>query len=99
MIDRKGDEDHIPRAWELAGAAAGVIFLSAADDDGSTYYGLFNTDSRTMKRFSLMIEPDETLYAAFSLSPEGILSAILGSRYEARFVWWRFDKMQGGLAP
>lgn len=99
MIDRKGGEDHIPRAWELAGAAAGVIFLSAADDDGSTYYGLFNTDSRTMKRFSLMIEPDETLYAAFSLSPEGILSAILGSRYEARFVWWRFDKMQGGLAP
>ncbi|OHD17262.1 MAG: hypothetical protein A2Y38_20755 [Spirochaetes bacterium GWB1_59_5] len=99
MIDQKGDELSIPRAWELAGAAAGVIFLSAADDDGSTYYGLFNMDSRAMKRFSLKIEPDETLYAAFSLSPEGILSAILGSRYEARFVWWRFDKMQGGLAP
>jgi len=99
MLEQKGDEVAIPRAWELAGAAAGVIFLSAADDDGSTYYGLFNTASRTMKRFSLKIEPDETLYAAFSLSPEGILSAILGSRYEARFVWWRFDKMLGGLAP
>jgi len=30
---------------------------------------------------------------------EGILSAILGSRYEARFVWWRFDRLIGGLAP
>jgi len=99
MVDQKGDETTIPRAWELAGAAAGVLFLSAADDDGATYYGLFNTESRTMKRFSLKIEPDETLYVAFSLSPEGILSAILGSRYEARFVWWRFDKMLGGLAP
>lgn len=99
MIEEKGDEKAIPRSWELAGAAAGVIFLSAADDDGATYYGLFNTSSRTMKRFSLKIEPDETLYAAFALSPEGILSAILGSRYEARFVWWRFDKMLGGLAP
>jgi hypothetical protein len=38
-------------------------------------------------------------YTAFSLSPDGILSAMLGSPYEARFVWWRFDKMIGGLVP
>jgi len=97
MIDQS--EPRVVRAWELAGAAAGALFLSAADDDGSTYYGLFDMRSRTMRRFSLKIDPDETLYAAFSLSPEGILSAILGSKYEARFVWWRFDKMLGGLAP
>jgi hypothetical protein len=99
MIGRKSDEPRVSRAWELAGAAAGALFLSAADDDGSTYYGLFDIRSKSMKRFSLRIDPEETLYASFSLSPEGILSAVLGSRYEARFVWWRFDKMLGGLAP
>jgi len=99
MVDGKGDESRVSRAWELAGAAAGTLFLSAADDDGSTYYGLFDVRSKSMRRFSLRIDPEETLYASFSLSPDGILSAILGSRYEARFVWWRFDKVLGGLAP
>ncbi|MBU0927998.1 MAG: hypothetical protein KKA67_09635 [Spirochaetes bacterium] len=93
------NERGVSRAWELVGAAAGAIFLSAVDDDGATYYGLFDTRSKTMRRFSLMIDPEETLYASFSLSPDGILSALLASRYEARFVWWRFDKMLGGLAP
>ncbi len=99
MVDGKGDESRVSRAWELAGAAADTLFLSAADDDGSTYYGLFDVRSKSMRRFSLRIDPEETLYASFSLSPDGILSAILGSRYEARFVWWRFDKVLGGLAP
>jgi len=99
MVKEEGGGRPVPRAWELVGAAAGTLFLAATDDDGSTYYGLFDRASRTMRRFSLKIDPDELLYASFSLSPEGILSAILGSRYEARFVWWRFDRLIGGLAP
>ena len=99
MMEQKGDQKRVPRAWEMIGSAAGSFFLSAVDDDGSTYYGIFDTRSRTMRRFSLRLEPDETLYATFSLSPDGILSALLGSKYEARFVWWRFDKLLGGLAP
>jgi len=95
----KDEARPVPRAWGLVGAAADTLFLAATDDDGATYYGLFDRVSRTIRRYSLKIEPDELLYASFSLSPEGILSAVLGSRYEARFVWWRFDRLIGGLAP
>lgn len=96
---RKAGETPVPRAWQLSGAASGTLFLSAADEDGATYYGLFDINSKAMRRFALRIDPDELQYTAFSLSPEGILSAILGAPYEARFVWWRFDKLIGGLAP
>ena len=98
IAGKKEDEPAVARAWELAGAAAGSIFLAAADEDGATYYGLFDTRSKTLRRFALRVDPEDLLYTAFSLSPDGILSAILASRYEARFVWWRFDKMIRGLA-
>jgi len=98
IAEHKHDDQRVPRAWQLAGAAAGQIFLMAADDDGSTYYGLFDMHTKSFRRFSLRIDPDEMQYTAFSLSPDGILSAMLGAPYEARFVWWRFDKMIGGLA-
>ena len=95
----KADDDAVVRSWELAGAAAGSLFLSAVGDDNATYYGLFNMNSKSFRRFYLRIDPEELLYTAFSLSPDGILSAILASKYEARFVWWRFDKVLGGLTP
>lgn len=94
----KAGEAPVPRAWQLTGSAAGTLFLSAADEDGATYYGLFDLGSKTTRRYSLRIDPEELRYTAFSLSPDGILSALLGSPYEARFVWWRFDKVIGGLA-
>jgi len=99
IANAKNGEDTVLRSWELVGAASASLFLSAIDDDNATYYGLFDMDSKSFKRFYLRIDPEELLYTAFSLSPEGILSAILASKYEARFVWWRFDKVLGGLAP
>lgn len=85
------------RSWDFAGTAAGALFLNSTDEDGSTYYAIFDMDSKTLRRFALRIEPEELYYSAFSLSPEGILTAILGTRYEARVVLWRFDKLMGGL--
>ncbi|MDX9957672.1 MAG: hypothetical protein RBT68_04440 [Spirochaetia bacterium] len=93
---RSGDEV-VPRSWDFGGAAAGNIYFSAVDEDGQTYYALYEMTARSMRRFALGIEADELRYVTFSLAPEGILSALLGSSYEARIVWWRFDKLAGGL--
>jgi len=94
----RSGEKVVPRSWDFGGAAAGNLFLSAVDEDGQTYYALYELAARSMRRFALGIEADELRYVTFSLAPEGILSAILGSSYEARIVWWRFDRLTGGLA-
>ena len=44
------------------------------------------------------IAADELYYNAYYLSRDGVLSALLGTRYEARIVWWRFDKLMGADA-
>lgn len=90
-------EKQVPRSWDYAGTAVGRVFLSAVDEDGQTYWALFNPHDRSLRRFSLQIEPDERQYMNFSLSPDGILTALLGNMYEARVVIWRFDKIIGGL--
>jgi hypothetical protein len=48
-----------------------------------------------MARFNIDIAPDELFYNNFYLSPDGVLCALLGTKYEARIVWWRFDKTLG----
>jgi hypothetical protein len=93
----RSGEKVVPRSWDFSGAAAGNLFLSAVDEDGHTYYALYEMAARAMRRFALGIEADELRYVTFSLAPEGILSALLGSSYEARIVWWRFDRLTGGL--
>jgi hypothetical protein len=93
----RADNEVVPRSWDFGGAASGNLFLSAVDEDGQTYHALYELASRSMRRYALGIEADELRYVTFSLAPEGILSALLGSSYEARIVWWRFDKLTGGL--
>jgi len=85
--------DAIPPIHELVGIdASGRIYLSATGLDGSFTVSVMDRDSRRPKRYALPIELDELEYATFNLSPEGILSALLATRFEARVVWWRFDK-------
>ena len=93
----RSDPGQVPRSWDFSGAAAGNLFLSAVDENGQSHYALYNLASRSMRRFTLEIESDELRYVTFSLAPEGILSALLGASYEAKIVWWRFDKLLGGL--
>jgi hypothetical protein len=85
------------RVPELLGAAGSALFFLASDDVGKTYYYAFDRSTRDMTRYRIDISSDELLYDSFFLSREGILCALLGTRFEARMVWWRFDKLVGGL--
>ncbi|MFH2115240.1 MAG: hypothetical protein ABIJ86_12120, partial [Spirochaetota bacterium] len=70
----RSGEKVVPRSWDFGGAATGNLFLSAVDEDGQTYFALYERAARSMRRFLLGIEPDELRYVTFSLAPEGILS-------------------------
>jgi hypothetical protein len=83
------------RVPSLLGATGRDFFLIYADDDGKTYVATFDRTTRDLARFSIDISPDEMYYNAYFLSEGGVLCALLGTKYEARIVWWRFDKQLG----
>lgn len=85
------------RVPELLGAAGNALVFISADDDGSTMVTTFDRATRAAARYLIDIAPDELLFNTYFLSKEGILCALLASRYEARVVWWRFDKILGGI--
>jgi hypothetical protein len=97
----KDDEGHTIRSSrvpEFLGAAGRDFFFIYADDDGRTYISTFDRTSKSVSRYSLDIAADELFYNSYFLSRDGILCAILGTKYEARVVWWRFDKLIGASA-
>jgi hypothetical protein len=77
----------------LIGAAGRVFFFIYADDEGKTFVSTYDRGTRATARFGIDIADDELYYNAYYLSGDGVLSAILGTKYEARIVWWRFDKL------
>jgi len=94
---KKNGEASVSRSWDFVGSARGSLFFTSSDEDGATYYALFDLTSHSFKRYLLRIDSEELQYTAFSLSLDGILSAMLCTETEARFVWWRFDRILGGL--
>ncbi len=83
------------RIPQLLGAAGKAFFLMYADDDGRTYVATYDRITREMTKYSIDISTDELFYNAYYLSRDGVLCALLGTKYEARVVWWRFDKLIG----
>jgi hypothetical protein len=86
------------RVPALLGVAGRAFFLIYADDDGKTFVSTYDRTTREVMRYSIDIAADELYYNAYYLSPEGVLCALLGTKYEARVVWWRFDKLIGASA-
>ena len=82
---------------QFIGAAGNYLFFMGADDEGKTYVTSLERTTRDARRFQIDIGEDESYYDAFFISREGILCALLGTKFEARFVWWRFDKVLAGL--
>ncbi len=85
------------RVPEFLGVAGNALFFISADDKGSTLITTFDRTTRAVTKYLIDIAQDELLYNSYFLSREGILCAILATRYEARVVWWRFDKIIGGV--
>jgi hypothetical protein len=100
VVVKDGENGHTvkyARVPELLGAAGNALVFISADDDGSTTVTTFDRATRDTTRYLIDIAPDELLFNTYFLSKEGILCALLASRYEARIVWWRFDKILSGI--
>ncbi|GHV31545.1 lipoprotein [Spirochaetia bacterium] len=61
---------------------------------------ILSTDGHQQRRGFIQVQNEELQYNTFTISAEGILSALLATDFQARLVWWRTDKfLEEGGAP
>lgn len=85
------------KPYEFLGiTSSGWIFLITPQQGG---YALEIADSRSKRSLKrvLSVSDEELAYNALMLSPDGIISALLATQYEASVVWWRTDALIGEI--
>ncbi|MDR0561650.1 MAG: hypothetical protein LBG73_03080 [Spirochaetaceae bacterium] len=67
------------------------IFLQFPVENGYSIL-ILTPETREQQQGFIQVRNDELQFNAFSLSPEGILSALLAGAWDIKLVWWRTDK-------
>jgi hypothetical protein len=85
----------LPLSAEVVGQSeSGWFFCVAPDGSDYAVYAVSPHSSWAPKR-RLGTSPQGTTYCAFSLSPDGVLSALLAGQDSAQVVRWRTDSLIG----
>ncbi|MDR1929377.1 MAG: hypothetical protein LBQ44_01990 [Treponema sp.] len=74
----------------------GRIFLDYPIDGGYSLL-ILTAHSREQRLGFIQVRNDEQEYNTFNLSPEGILSGLLATEWDARLVWWRTERLLGEM--
>jgi hypothetical protein len=82
---------------EFLGVSGQRFFFISADEGSKNDLSIYDTVTHAVSHYSIDIAPDELYFNTLYLSSDGILCALLGTKYEARLVWWRFDKLLGAV--
>jgi hypothetical protein len=79
----------------------GKVFLSFPVDEGYAILILASGSSpgSEQRRGFIQVDQEELQFNAFCLSPEGILSGLLATDWEAKLVWWRTDTLAAEINP
>ena len=87
------------RPYDFLGVTEnGYFFLISPDiDNGFTLQVANSKDKNHIEKYHLAIPNDKMTYNVFSLSKDGVISAVLAGEFEANVVWWRLDKIFGGI--
>ncbi|MDR0524601.1 MAG: hypothetical protein LBG90_01860 [Spirochaetaceae bacterium] len=78
--------------YSLLGVIKGErIFLQFPVENGYAILILM-PETKEQRQGFIQVQNDELQFNAFSLSPEGIISALLVDLWNVKLVWWRTDK-------
>jgi hypothetical protein len=90
---RRGDE---PLFYSLLGALKNrnVVFYFPSTNGYSILSLKAGETARQRKRGFIDVSAEELEYSDFTLSSNGIISALLSTEWEAKVVWWQTDIVQ-----
>lgn len=74
----------------------GWFYFLLSTQDGYSVQIVNSKTQHVIKR-SLSVNHDDILFSSFSLSDEGIISALLAEKEKCRVVWWKTDLLTGNL--
>ena len=90
----RGAEGDDGEHYELIGVVEGEhIFLLSRQDAGQTRLLIMNDTGRVIRRRTLAISEVDLIARSFSLTIDGVLTALLGYPSLAHVVWWRTDRL------
>lgn len=90
-------KEKIELVYSVIGVSrGGKVFLSIPITNGYNLLVL-DLESKDQKRGFIQVNSDELAFNTFSLSEDGILSALLATDYEAKVVWWRTEIFTGDV--
>ena len=83
--------------YELVGTAVGEhLFLLGQESLSHSQLVILKTNGRVVRRRTLELDYEETVFRQFHLSPNGILNALLATRDYVEIAWWRTDRLFDG---
>ena len=84
----------VPPSYELLGVdKRGAFFFLRREDNNLYQLLVLDREGRVAARRYLVMEDSDLYFKEVRLSAEGIVYALLGEEYKARFVWWRSDRL------
>jgi hypothetical protein len=90
------DRETVEYLYRFVGTAPGNhLYLLSREENERTQLLIMNTSGRVVKRRSLHVEDESVVYKTFSVSPKGILTALIGFEDHVDLMWWRSDRLLG----
>ncbi|WP_428768366.1 hypothetical protein V1L52_07380 [Treponema sp. HNW] len=92
-VSRGYTKEVFPMGYDFLGLTeSGWFFFITADESGFSILILRQNGQKIIRRH-LEVDLENTVYHHFSLSPSGIISALLAKEDSASVVWWRTDTL------
>lgn len=80
--------------YRLIGTAPGEhLYLLSRESEERSQLMIMKADGRVLRRRYLSFTENETVYRDVHVSPNGIVTALLGYRDRAEIAWWRTDSL------
>lgn len=90
------DREQVEYLYQFVGTAPGNhLYLLSRETTERTQLLIMNTSGRVVKRRHLQVEDEDVVYKTFTVSPDGILTALLGFEDRVDVMWWRSDRLLG----
>lgn len=97
LFQEQGREDPTAEAlYELIGAArGGHLFLLRRENRLERRLLILTTEGRAVRRRTLEMDEGQQVFRSTRVSPEGIITSLVGREDYAEVVWWRADRLIG----